>query len=125
MLLQYAKRNVEVYESIEDLMDDVQRKVSPDVKLENTRNLYFYFVGFLLFVCLAFVVDIFWFKQLQTIHRKLAGYSVMLVQITKLRQFRAAFLVKKTYKRQKFRSPIIRTDCIFDQALTMIPIQEK
>lgn len=113
--MHYAQRNVEIYETIEDLVDDIQRKVSPDVKLENTKNLYFYFFYFLVLVWLVFFGDTFLFKRLQKIYRKLVRYFALLVQKTKLiTRFRALLLAKKMQnKRQKFRSPVIRTDCVF------------
>lgn len=41
-----AKKNVEVYETLEDCVDDVSGKVSPDVKLDNIQKLFLYFGAF-------------------------------------------------------------------------------
>lgn len=66
-----VKRNLEVYETLEDLVKDISRKVSPNVKLYNIQNLFFYFGGFFTLFSLMFIVDVFLFRLLRKIHRKL------------------------------------------------------
>lgn len=65
------KRDVEVFENLEDLVDDVSRKFSPNVKLYNVKNLFSYFCIFLLLISIVFVMHVLLSRQLQTINRKL------------------------------------------------------
>lgn len=74
------KRNLRVYETLEDFVGDASRKVSPNVKLHNITNLFLYFGGFLMLISFVFVVDIFMLKQLQNINRKLVRGPATIVQ---------------------------------------------
>ena len=70
VILLDAKQRVEVYETLENFVTDISRKVSPNVKLDNIKNL-FYFVVFLIFVLFVFLIDTFLLKKLKVIKRKL------------------------------------------------------
>ena len=52
-----VKKNVEVYETIENFKRELSSKVSPNVKLDNVKNLFLYFGSFLVLVSFTFVVD--------------------------------------------------------------------
>ena len=66
------KKNVEVYETIEDFVGDISRKVSPNVKLNNIKKLFLYFGGFLMFVSFVFLMNnIYLFKRRRTANLKL------------------------------------------------------
>ena len=54
-----VKENVEFYESLDDFVSDISQKVSPNVKFDNIKNLFFYFGSFLMLVLLVYVIDIF------------------------------------------------------------------
>lgn len=70
LLMHKVKGSLEVYESVEDLVQDISRKVSPDVKLYNTQKLFIYFGGMLVLFLLMFIVELFLFRLLgKTIHR--------------------------------------------------------
>ena len=75
-----VQRNVEFYGSIDDYVSDISQKVSPNVKLENVQNLFLYFGSFLMLVLFVYVIDIFLFKQLQRINRKLYRCFANLLQ---------------------------------------------
>ena len=66
-----VKENVEFYESLDDFVSDISQKVSPNVKFDNIKNLFLYFGSFLMLVLLVYVINIFLFKQLKRINRKL------------------------------------------------------
>ena len=72
MLMRYAKKNVEIHELLEDYVEAITRTFSPNVKLENTQNLFLFFGGFLALVSFAFLFDIVLLKQLKKNWRKLA-----------------------------------------------------
>lgn len=59
-----TKKNVEVYETLEELVGCLSAKVSPNVKMVNVQNLFLYFVGFLLLVLSGFFADIVLLKSL-------------------------------------------------------------
>lgn len=48
-----TKRNIEVYETLADLVGDVTQKFSPNIKLENVENLFISFVAFLALVSIT------------------------------------------------------------------------
>ena len=74
------RRNVEFYESLDDFVSDISQKVSPYVKLDNVQNLFLYFGSFLMLVLFVYVIDIFLFKQLKRINRKLVRCFAKLLQ---------------------------------------------
>ena len=75
-----TKKSVKVYETLEDLVDDLTRRISPNIKLDNVKWLFFYFGCFLTLFVVVFVMDIL-FKQ-HKIHRKLI-YSRKLIGVCK------------------------------------------
>lgn len=75
-----AKKKVEVYETVDDFVNDVSSRFSPNVKLENIQSIFFYFGGFLIVVLLVFVFDSFLFKKLKKLNRKLLRCTTILVQ---------------------------------------------
>lgn len=88
VLMQKAKKNVKLFETLEDFVADVsssQEKLSPNVKLNNIRNLFLYFVVFLMAVLFVSFIDTFLFHQMQAILRKLIRWSVMLALKMQLR----------------------------------------
>ena len=80
LLKLHVQRNVEFYESLDDFVSDISQKVSPYVKLDNVQNLFLYFGSFLMLVLLVYVIDIFLFKQLKRINRKLVRCFANLLQ---------------------------------------------
>ena len=52
-----GKRNVEIYETLEEYVGDISRKISPNVRLENVENLFLFFGGLLMLILLVFVID--------------------------------------------------------------------
>ena len=74
ILVNRVKQNIEVYDALQDYIDAVSRKFSPNVKLDNIQNLFLIFGGFLGFVLFVFVVDFSLDKQLQAIQRRTVGY---------------------------------------------------
>ena len=80
-LMHKMKKNTKVYETLEDFVADVssnQDKLSPNVKLENIKNLFFYFAAFLMAVSLVCITHIFLFDQLAALTRKLTFRPVVL-----------------------------------------------
>ena len=75
-----ARKNVAVYESLDDYVGEVSIKASLNVKLENVQMMFLYFACSLVLVSFVFVMHIFLFKQLQTINRKLIRGSAILAQ---------------------------------------------
>lgn len=80
LVILYARKNVEVYESLDGYVRAVSRKASPDVNLENVRTLFSCFGAFLMLVCFVSLVHHFPRKQRRTIKRKLLCISAVLVQ---------------------------------------------
>ena len=66
-----TKKQIELYESKKEFVQEVSSKSSPNVKLENIQNLFFYFGGFLTLVLLVFVLDKCLFKKQRKIKSKL------------------------------------------------------
>lgn len=83
-----VKQDVPLFESLDDYIDEViSRKASPNVKLENVKNLFSYLLGFLVLVLLASIVHIVLFKQLRTIYRKIFASSSYLARQMSLGDF--------------------------------------
>lgn len=74
MLMMHAKRNVKVYEELQDLVEDVTRKASTNVRLDNIENLFLYFGSFYILIFLAFLGEAFLFEGLRAINHKLVRY---------------------------------------------------
>lgn len=85
MFMLRIKRSVEIYEMIDDYVESVSRRYSPDIKLDNTKDLFLFFGGFLALVSLFFVMDKYLFKKLIEINRRLVSYSVVFIRKMKLR----------------------------------------
>ena len=49
-----TKQNVKMFETLDDLVDDLTRQASPNVKLHNVENLFANFGALLLFVLFVF-----------------------------------------------------------------------
>ena len=58
-----AKKSVEVYETLDSLVEAISGRASPNVKMNNVEKLFLYFGGCLALVSFAFVVDRFVVKQ--------------------------------------------------------------
>lgn len=54
----YARRSVDVYESVDDYVSSFSRKASPNIIYPNVENLLIYFCGVLFLISLVFVVDL-------------------------------------------------------------------
>ena len=80
MLKLLVRQEVEFYESLDDFISDISQKGSPNVKLDNFQNLFLYFGSFLMLVLLVYVIDIFLFKQLKGINRKLVRCFANILQ---------------------------------------------
>ena len=73
-LMHRARANVEIYQNLDDLvcdasknlLGDASKKSTKNVKLENIKNLFLLFGGFLVFVLSVFIVEVLLFKQLLT-----------------------------------------------------------
>lgn len=76
-----VKKTVEVYETIDTFVEEVSRKASPNVKLENIKNLFCYFFGSLMFILFLAIMNIVLFKQLKRIIRKLLRFSAIVAQV--------------------------------------------
>lgn len=74
-----VEKNLKVYEDIETFVDDYLQKVSPNINLYNVYNFFFYPGIFFVLVLLVWGTDLFIFKQLQAINRKLLLGFMMLV----------------------------------------------
>ena len=74
-----VRQNVNLYQSLEELVSDATSKVNPNVKMDNVLNLFLYFGGFLVLVLFLFIVEKFLFKQLQTVSFKLVFCPIILV----------------------------------------------
>ena len=70
-----SRGNVKVYETIDDYVEEVTQKYSPNVKLENVRNLFIYFVAVLILILFLFIIDVFLLKRLRKIKRRLVRRS--------------------------------------------------
>ena len=93
MLKLRAQKNVELYQSSENYIEDVTRKCTANVKLDNILDLFFYFGGFFAFSSFVLVMNrmmnIFLFKRLRRVRRKLGRCLVVHVKtIWEIRQFR-------------------------------------
>lgn len=58
MLMHRAKRQIEVYETLDDFVKDESRKISPIVKLENIKNLFLYLISILMVVSLLSITHV-------------------------------------------------------------------
>lgn len=72
LLKHRVEQNVKLYENLEVFVKDVSSKFSPDVRLDNIKNLFLYLGAFLALVSLVFVLNVFLIKKLKLIHRKLS-----------------------------------------------------
>lgn len=72
----HSQQDVKVYENLDDYVGDVSRKFSLKVKLGNVKNLFLFFAAFLMLILLLFVIDVFLFKLLRMIKRKLVRRSI-------------------------------------------------
>ena len=77
--MKHARKNVAVYECLEDYVQAISEKVSPNIKLDNVQSLFLNFGGFLAIVSFVSVVHLVLFKQIRTIYRKLLVGLVGLV----------------------------------------------
>ena len=75
-----VQRDVEFYGSIDDFISDISQKGLPNVKLDNVQNLFLCFGSFLMLVLLVYIIDIFLFKQLKGINRKLVRCFANILQ---------------------------------------------
>lgn len=80
MLLPRIRQNVTFYETLEDFVADVSGKFSPNVKLDNIQNLFFYLGGFLAIVSIVFLLRFFLIKR--QANRWTVRYLAKLVRIT-------------------------------------------
>ena len=68
-----VQKNVKVFETVEDFVEHfTSQKASPNVKLANVQNLFFYLIGFLMLVSLSALANAVLTKQLQSVNRRLA-----------------------------------------------------
>ena len=68
-----ARKNVAIYEDLDDYVQAVSEKASPNVNLDNVQLLFLNFGGFLVLVSFVSVMHLVLFKQ---IYRKLlVGFS--------------------------------------------------
>ena len=76
MYTQNTKKKTQVYETVDGFVADLCRKAPPDVRLENMKTLFYYFVLFLMLVSTGFLVDLLLSKHLRTIKHNLASLLV-------------------------------------------------
>ena len=70
-MMRRLKRNVVVFENLEDLVDEASKKFSPNVKLYNIKNLFAYFCVFWLLISILFTLHVLVLWQLQKINHNL------------------------------------------------------
>lgn len=75
LLMARIMQNIEVYTDLKNFVENISKKVSPNVKLDNVQNMFTYFVSFLMLITLVFVIGKVYSKQLQPINRKLVRRS--------------------------------------------------
>lgn len=71
MLILRAKQNVEVYQNLDDFVNDATSKFSSKVQLYNVKNLFFSFGGFFTLVSLWFILDILVFHMNRHLQAKI------------------------------------------------------
>ena len=82
MLNLRIRQNVKIYDSLEDLVNDITQKVPPNVPLENVENLFFVFHSFLMVILLLSLLHNFPFRKLQAVNRRLVRWSATIVRRT-------------------------------------------
>lgn len=80
LLLLRIIQNIEIYNNLKDFAEEVSRKVSPDIKLDNIQNLFVYFASILMLVLLGFIMEKFLFKKLHTASRKLIRHQFRILK---------------------------------------------
>lgn len=80
LVMSEVKQNVKVFEILEELVDDLTKKVSSKVKLHNVKNLFSYFATILtlvLFVhCCSHIVNDFLYERRQPIRLSLSSLFI-------------------------------------------------
>ena len=69
---------MEIYQTLEQYIEGVSLKFSPNVKLKNVQNLFLIFGVFQMLILLVFALDAFLFRQLQKINRQLVRCSAII-----------------------------------------------